>query len=716
MRVSPRNSPAFGTEAAAVETGGTSLAAVAPAETAPAEVAPERLGASRERLDGPAKVTGTAPYAYEHPVEEPAYLHPVQATIARGRVTSIDTGAAEAVPGVLAVLTHTNAPRLADTEDAELAVLQSDAVAFRGQFVAAVVAETPESARHAADLVRVGYGEQPHEVELGPEGGTPAARTDHGDLEAAMASAAVVLDRTYTTPMQHNNPMEPHTTIAQWTADGLTLHESTQGVYSVRSVVAPVFGLDPEQVQVFAPHVGGGFGSKGLPHAPLVLTALAAQRSGGRPVKFAVTRQQMFALTGHRTPTSQRIRLAADDRGRLSAIGHDALEHTARIKEFSEGSSTASGIMYAAPNRRITQRLVPRDVPVTSWMRAPGHCPGMHVLETAMDEMAQACGVDPVEFRIRNEPELDPLSGKPFSSRNLVACLREGARRFDWQRRDPAAGVRREGDWLVGTGVAASTYPTHVFPGSSARIRYEGGRYAVFIGAADLGTGAWTALAQIAAEALEVPFEVVDPHIGSTEFPTATVAGGSTGITSWGSAIVQAATSFRDQYGTQPPEGAEAEGATQPNPDAERFSMHAFGAQFAEVRVHADTGEIRVPRMLGVFAAGRIVNARTARSQLIGGMTMGLSMALHEHSVLDSRFGHVVNHDFAGYHIAAHADVDSIEAAWIDEHDPHVNPMGTKGIGEIGIVGAAAAVGNAAYHATGVRVRDLPLTPEKFLR
>ncbi|WP_310277801.1 xanthine dehydrogenase family protein molybdopterin-binding subunit [Haloactinomyces albus] len=711
MRLSQRNFPAPESGTAAV---GVSARSVVEAE--PDEAVPEVIGASLERLDGPAKVTGTARYAYEHPVEAPAYLHPVQATIARGRVASVDTGAAEAVPGVLAVLTHTNAPRLASTEDAELAVLQSDAVAFRGQFVAAVVAETTESARQAADLVRVDYAEQPHEVELDAAGGTLNTRTDNGDVDAAMASSAVTLDRTYTTPMQHNNPMEPHTTIAHWSGSELTLHESTQGVYSVRSVVAPVFGLEPEQVRVLAPHVGGGFGSKGLPHAPLVLAALAAQRSGGRPVKYAVTRRQMFALTGHRTPTSQRVRLAADAEGRLTAVGHDALEHTSRIKEFSEGSSTASGIMYAAPNRRVTQRLVPLDVPVPSWMRAPGHCPGMHALETAMDEMAQACGLDPVEFRIRNEPEIDPISGLPFSSRNLVECLREGADRFGWQQRDPTAGVRRENGWLIGTGVAASTYPTHVFPGSRARIRYADGRYAVLIGAADIGTGAWTALAQIAAEALEVPFDMIDPHLGSTEFPEATVAGGSTGITSWGSAIVQAATVFRDKYGKQPPEGAEAEGATQPNPDTERFSMHAFGAQFAEVRVHADTGEIRVPRMLGVFAAGRIVNARTARSQFLGGMTMGLSMALHEHSVLDSRFGHVVNHDFAGYHVASHADVDSIEATWIDEHDPHVNPMGTKGIGEIGIVGASAAIGNAAYHATGIRVRDLPLTPDKFLR
>jgi xanthine dehydrogenase YagR molybdenum-binding subunit len=332
-----------------------------------------------------------------------------------------------------------------------------------------------------------------------------------------------------------------------------------------------------------------------------------------------------------------------------------------------------------------------------------------------MDELAEALGIDPIELRIRNEPERDPESGKPFSSRNLVACLREGAARFGWNGRDPRPGVRREGDWLIGTGVAASVYPVYRMAQSSAVVRFEDGRYVAEIGAADLGTGTWTTLPQIAADALGVPVDDVDVRIGDTAYPIASIAGGSSGTATWGSAVVEAARTFRGKFGTNPANGDEAEGDVPANSVAQRYAMYAFGAQFVQARVHADTGEIRVPRLLGVFAAGRIINPKTARSQFIGGMTMGLSMALHENSVLDSRFGHVVNHDLAEYHISANADVGDVQADWIDEHDPHVNAMGAKGIGEIGIVGTAAAVANAVHHATGVRVRTLPITLDKLL-
>lgn len=690
-------------------------------------VQPRAIGTPLDRVDGPAKVTGTARYAYEQPFTEPAYLHPVQATIAAGRITAIDTGAAEAVPGVLAVLTHLNAPRLADTHDAELAILQSDGVAFRGQLIGGVTATSSETARHAASLVRVTYEVSAHDVELradrddlyAPESVNGGYETDtaQGDAEAALAGAAVTVDQTYTTAMCHNNPMEPHSTVALWTEDGLTLHDSTQGVHMVRSEMAPLFGLDPEQVHVVSPHVGGGFGSKGTPHAPLVLAAMAARMLPGRPVKLALTRQQMFFLAGHRTPTIQHIRLGADRDGRLSAISVDAVSQTSRIKEFAEQTAVPARMMYAAAHRRTTHRVARLDVPVPSWMRAPGECPGMFGAEVAMDELAVACGIDPVELRIRNEPELDPESGKPFSSRNLVSCLREGARRIGWERRDPVPRARREADWLVGLGVSSSVYPVFWMPGSAARIRVgANGRHTVSIGAADLGTGTWTALTQIAADALEVPVERVDLKIGDTAFPPATVAGGSSGITAWGSAIVHAARKLRERYGDDPAEGAEATGETGDNPAAERYAMYAFGAQFAEIRVHAGTGEVRVPRLVGVFAAGRIINPKTARSQLRGGMIMGLSMALHEQSHLDQHLGQVANHDFAEYHIATHADVERVDVSWLDEEDPHVNPMGSKGIGEIGIVGTAAAVANAAYNATGVRVRDLPITLDAFVR
>lgn len=689
-------------------------------------VVPRAIGDARTRVDGPAKVSGTAPYAYEHPL--PASLHAwaVASPIARGRIAALDPTETAALPGVVAVVTHENAARLASTEDRELSVLQSDTVHFRGQLVAAVVAETPEVARQGADLLRIEWAEEPHDARFAadrsdlyaPEQVNPdyPTDTDQGDVDAALAAASVTIDQTYTTPTQHNNPLEPHTTVACWKDGELTLYDSTQGVHTVRETLSEVLGLAPDRVRVVAPYVGGGFGSKGAPHAHTVLAALAARAVPGRPVKLAVTRQQMFSVTGYRTPTIQRLRLGAGRDGRLVAVAHDVVEQTARIKEFAEQTAVPTRLMYQAESRRTTHRLAALDVPVPSWMRAPGETPGMFAAEVAMDELAVACGMDPIDLRIVNEPPIDPESGKPWSGRNLVGCLREGARRFGWRRREPGGALRRDGAWRVGMGVASSTYPAYSQPGTSATIRFEGGGcYAVLIGAADIGTGSWTVLAHIAADALGCPVEAVRIEIGDTTLPNAIVEGGSMGVSCWGSAIVAAARAFREKHGDRPAAAAETTAEMPENPAAERFAMHSFGAQFAEVRADRDTGEVRVSRMLGVFSVGRIINPLTARSQLIGGMTMGLSMALHEVGIMDPRSGHVVNHDLAGYHIASHADVAHIDAVWLEETDPHVNPMGARGIGEIGIVGAAAAIANATYDATGIRVRDLPLTPDRFL-
>lgn len=686
------------------------------------QITPHTVGTAIPRTDGRAKVTGTAPYAFEHRTEHALYLHPLQASIARGRIVSIDTTEASRLDGVVAVLTPATAEAL-HGDDQELKILQSDAVSFRGQFIGAAVAETPEIARQAADLLKVEYEQQTHDVVLTADRDDLYAtdpdfdtQSSYGDLADAMARAEHTLDATYTTPMEHNNPMEPHTTVALWDGQQLTLYDSTQGVHDVRVTIAPVFNLDESQVRVIAPYVGGGFGSKGLPHANVVLAALAARAIPDRPVKFALTRQQMFSVAGYRTPTIQRIRLGADAHGKLTALGHDAVEQTARIKEFAEQSAAASRNMYAATTRQTGHRLAALDVPVPSWMRAPGECPGIFALEVAMDEMAAECGMDPIDFRVHNEPDVDPETGKPFSSRHLVDCMRLGARKFGWDQRAARPGQQQVGEWLTGIGMAASIYPVIRNPGSTARIRAEAdGTYRVSIGAMDIGTGTWTALTQIAADALEVPPDSVDLHIGDTALPMASVAGGSSGITSWGSAICEAARQIRKDSDSVPEPGTEVEAVTPENPDTQRFAMHAYGAHFAEVHVHADTGEIRVPRMLGVYAAGRIINARTARSQFIGGMNMGLSMALHEVSVLDPQFGHVVNHDFAEYHIATHADARSIDAIWLDEDDPYVNPMGSKGIGEIGNVGSAAAIANATFHATAIRIRDLPITPDKLV-
>lgn len=684
------------------------------------------IGTSLRRLDGMAKVQGTARYAFEQPVENPTYLHPVQATIARGKVRRIETVEAQSLDGVIAVITHLNAPKLSQTDDAEYTILQGPDVGFRGQFIGAVIAETPEIARHAASLVSVDYEVAEHDALLTadhsglyvPEqvNGGFETETSEGDVEVALAESAVVIDQIYTTPAEHNNPMEPHTTVAIWDGGDLTLYDSTQGVHSVRQTIAPIFGLEPEHVRVIAPHVGGGFGSKGLPHAHVVLAALAAKCSNGRPVKFALTRQQMFSLAGYRTPTIQHVRLGARDDGRLTAISQDVVEQTSRIKEFAEQTAVPARMMYSSPNRRTTHRLAPLDVPVPSWMRAPGECPGMFGPEVAMDELAEACGLDPIELRIRNEPDLDPESGKPFSSRHLLECFSNGAGSFGWNRRSPRPRNRLEDGWLVGLGVASATYPFMRNPGNTARISFNSdGSYTVQIGAADLGTGTWTTLTQIAADALDCAVDKVRLEIGDTSLPVATVAGGSSGTASWGGTIIAAADAFRKAHGDDPAAGAETQAEAPEDPDTERYAMHSFGAQFAEVRVHADTGEVRVSRMLGVFSAGRIINPRTARSQFIGGMTMGIGMALHEESVMDARFGSFMNHDLAEYHIPTSADVADVDATWLEETDDHAGPLGARGIGEIGIVGAAAAIANASYNATGIRIRELPLTPDKFL-
>jgi xanthine dehydrogenase YagR molybdenum-binding subunit len=688
------------------------------------------VGAPIDRVEGRAKVTGHARYAFEHLPDGVAYAAIVQAPVGKGRVRGIDGSAALARPGVLAVIDHATAPRLHPVDDGELAVLQSDAIAYRGQIVAVVVADTLEGAREAAELVRVDAEAEPHDVALrpdhpglyAPEKVNAGKATDSliGDAEAALARAAVTVDVTYRTPAYHNNPLEPHASVAIWEDTGdLVVHDSNQGASAHARTIAEVFGLPAERVRVLSPHVGGGFGSKGLPR-PTVIVAVMAAQVVGRPVKLAATRQQMFAFTGYRTPTIQRVRLGAGADGTLAAIAHEVLEQSSTVREFAEQTADATRVMYAAPDRTTTHRLVRLDVPTPSWMRAPGECPGMFALESAMDELAIAAGIDPIELRIRNEPETEPETGRAWSSRNLVACLREGAERFGWAGRDPAPGVRRDGPWLVGTGVAASTYPAYRSAARAAAHLDAHGGYTVRIAAADIGTGARTVLTQIAADALGVAPERVTVKLGDSAMPRAGVAGGSSGTSSWGSAVHDACVALRERVaahaGPVPHDGLEAAADTAEAVKSRAdLARHAFGAQFCEARVNPLTGEVRIARLLGVFAVGAVINPKTARSQLIGGMTMGLSMALHEESIMDLEFGDYLNHDLAGYHIAACADVRDVEAVWVAEHDPHLNPMGSKGIGEIGIVGTAAAVAKAVHHACGVRVRDLPIRVDRII-
>ncbi len=685
------------------------------------------VGTPVDRIEGRLKVTGEARYAYEHRAEKLVYGWIVQSRIARGRIKNVDAEAAMRVAGALQLMSYANAPRLeGDTDNAELKVLQSDAVAYRGQVIGCALAETLEAAREMAALTTVEYEQEPHDVVLRPEhpkllepevvNPSYPSRTERGDPDGALAEAEVVIDRTYSTPAQHNNPMETHSSLAMWDDGSLTVYDSSQGAPVERDVLAELFALEADQVRVISEHVGGGFGAKGMPRPQVVLAALAA-KALRRPVKIATTRQQMFVFTGYRTPTIQRLRIGARRDGTITALVHDAAEQTSTIKQFAEQTAVCSRYMYAAPNARTTHRLAALDVPTPSWMRAPGETPGMYGLESAIDELAVACGIDPIELRIINEPSVDPESGYAWSSRNLVACLTEGAERFRWRPRDPTPGARRDGRWLVGTGVAASTFPAFRRPSSATARAEPDGTYTVRIGAADIGTGARTVLTQIAADELEQPLDRVRVEIGDSALPFAFLAGGSGGTASWGSAVVLACRQLGERLaaGEVPPVEVQADTSAEIEAERQDLSKHAFGAQFAEVRIDADTGEVRVPRLLGAFAAGTIINPKTARSQFIGGMTWGLSMALHEESLIDAEFGDYLNHDFAQYHVAACADVLDIDAFWVDDPDENLNPMGSKGIGEIGIVGAAAAIANAVFHATGKRVRDLPITPAKLV-
>ncbi|MGV9375940.1 xanthine dehydrogenase family protein molybdopterin-binding subunit [Nonomuraea sp. NPDC003707] len=671
------------------------------------------------RVEGRVKVAGLATYAAEYPVEGVTYAYPVQSRIAKGRIRRIDVRDALAMPGVLAVLSSEDPPQLGPAAEGELALFQSREIAYRGQFVAAAVADTYENARAAADAIVVEYEQDIHDVALRadhpnlyqPETVNPGFPSDtvKGDVEAGLNAAETVIDVTYTTPVLHNNPMEPHAALALWDGEGrLLVYDTTQGTSASRDLLAQTLGVSSEQVRVVSRHVGGGFGSKGTSRPQAVLAALAA-RAVGRPVKIVLTRQQMFDVTGYRTPTIQRLRLGADADGRLTALEHVAYEQSSTLVEFAEQTTTPTRVMYATPALRTAHRLVRLDVATPSWMRAPGECPGMYALESAMDELACAAGIDPIELRVRNEPETEPDSGLPFSSRNLVACLREGARRFGWDRRDPEPGRHQEGEWLVGTGVASSTYPARRSP-SKAVVTMREGDFLVQVAAADIGTGARTALAGIAAGVLGVAPDRVHVELGDSDLPEAPLAGGSMGTASWGSAVVRACEHLKVN-GT----AGRADTTEEVARDAE-LARHAFGAQFAEVRVNSVTGEVRVSRLLGVFAAGHILDAELARSQFIGGMTMGMGMALMEETYTDEEFGGFLRRDLAQYHVPACADVERIEAVWLEEEDDDLNPMGSKGIGEIGIVGTAAAVGNAVHHAIGQRVRDLPITPAKILR
>ena len=582
------------------------------------------VGTAHPRVEGRDKVTGAARYAGEIRFAELAHGWLVLSTVARGRIRALDTDDVLAMPGVLTVLHHHNAPRV-DTAyigmmgtppDPTVGLFQHDRVPHLGWPVALVVAETSEQAREAAETLVVHYDQEPHDVAFSAEreaeayaleGHMPAV-VEKGDLAAGLAASAVVIDAEYTTPEEHHNPMEPHAAAARWEGGRLEVVDSNQGTGWVAGELANIFSLDPASVRVRSEHVGGGFGSKGarVHQVAAVMAATVLQR----PVRVVMTRRQMFSLAGHRSPTAQRVRLGADADGRLLALEHRSLNQTSTVHDFVEPSAASSRSMYAAGAHHTASRLVKLDVPTPTWMRAPGEAPGSFALESALDELAERCGIDPIELRVRNEPEVGPVSGLPFGSRNLIPCFREGARRFGWDGRDPRPGVRREGRWLLGTGTAAASFPTLAMPSTAALTAEADGTFTVRINAADIGTGARTALTLVAADALEVPADRVRVRIGDRDLGPAGIAGGAAGTRTWSWAVTAAAQELRRSLAPGadiPPEGvtvrsntAEALGALA------QKERHAFGAQFAEVAVDPATGEVRVRRMLGIFAAGRI--------------------------------------------------------------------------------------------------------------
>jgi xanthine dehydrogenase YagR molybdenum-binding subunit len=706
------------------------------------------IGQPVSRVDGRQKVTGAATYAAEFDQPGQAYGVIVRSTVANGRIASMDSTAAQRASGVLAVLTHRNAPRLAyrphkglpDPATGErLHVLQDDRVNHQGQPIALVIAETLEQANHAATLVRVTYADEAGITDISrvvpieptqqktDQGETRPPQTRRGDPERALTTAEVKVEHTYVIPRENHNPIEMHATIAAWDGDRLTLWDKTQWVHNTADEIAAVFSIPEENIRVISPFVGGAFGS-GLRTWPHVTLAALGARVTGRPVKVMLSRREMYYAVGYRPHTVQRVALGASRDGRLTAILHEGYQETSRYEEFSEALLNASRLLHSCPNVDTRHRLAPMNVHTPTYMRAPGQASGIFALESAMDELAVALNFDPVELRLRNEPEMDEFKKLPFSSRSTRECYRSAAERFGWNRRSPEPRSMRDGRWLIGWGMATATYPMNYAPATAMARLLPDGTAEVMSASSDMGPGTWTSMTQVAAEALGLPIERVKFTLGDTRLPRAPIHGGSMTMASVGSAVQAACRKVREdaiarggandlvdamRRIAQP---IEAMADVKPGDESRRFSMHAFGAVFVEVAVDPDLGETRVRRIVGAYGAGRIVNPKTSRSQCVGGMIGGIGMALMEHSVVDARNGRVPNANFAEYAVPVHADAPPLmDVIFVEEHDPHVNPLGVKGVGEIAMVGVAPAIASAIFHATGKRIRELPITPDKLL-
>ncbi|HEY3797403.1 MAG TPA: xanthine dehydrogenase family protein molybdopterin-binding subunit [Caulobacteraceae bacterium] len=725
------------------------------------------IGRAVDRYEGPLKVTGTAPYAYEVATPSPpAYGVLVGAEIGFGDVTAVDDVAARAAPGVILVWHPLNPPpnqgekgakTYVQSQAAADPVFATPKVAYFGQPVALVVADTLENATAAAQLVRISYKEGDAEYEFDALKAEPARGDQEsriGDFEAAFEAAPVKVDELWTTPIQNHCQMEPCATTAWWEDDTVVVHASIQMIKQPQHLLAETLQIDRGKVHLLSRYIGGGFGGKGSVYEDFALAALAA-RDLQRPVKIALTRQQMFNATVHRPATVQRVRLGATPDGRLTALALEAATHCNRGEPFIERAATFARALYAAPHRLTGHRLHLLDIAVASAMRAPGEAVGMLSLEGAMDELAEKLGLDPIELRIRNEPDKHPETGQAFSVRQLIECMQDGAARFGWDKRNPKPGQTRDGRWMVGVGMATAIRGNFLLPAKASLRAEADGTIRLRQGMTDIGTGSYTILAQIAAETMGVPLEKVIVEIGDSGFAPAPGSGGQFGAASAGSGALAGGMALRAKlaemavndpgsplYGSAKeavdfrdgliavenrsetigalvarlaPQGIEAEGASAPAPDARDISSHSYGAHFAEVGVDTVTGEVRLRRMLGAFACGRILNAKTAKSQITGGMIWGVGTALTETNRIDERYGSLMNQDLGNYLAPVHADIANLDAYFLPEVDDKANPLGIKGVGEAGICGAGAALANAIYNAIGVRVRDYPFTPDRVL-
>lgn len=706
------------------------------------------IGNPIDRIEGHLKVTGKAKYASEFPVENMVYAQGVNSTIAKGKITSIDTSEAEKLDGVLAVITHKNAEKLKnypkDMTNFSLTtvapVFQDRQVHYYGQYIACVLAETFEQAQYACRLVKVTYEEESPDIHLDKNRGKAykpgdSADFSRGDMDAGMREADVTLEQTYTTPIEHQQPMELHAAIVNWNDGKVKMYANQQILNQATTSISETFGIPKEDVQIITPYIGGGFGSKLNVYKHITMATMASKMIG-RPVQITVTRHQMFTNTGMRQFDEQEMRLGAKKDGSLTALAHHTTSHTAKNLQYFEACGNVSKMLYKTPNNAVTHRLIPLNIQCPSSMRAPGEATGSFALESAMDELAWKLKMDPIDFRIKNDTQVDMGADKPFSSRLLVECLRIGANKFGWENRKMQPGTNKKGNWLIGYGVSAASRRAPYMK-TSAKVVLELNEAAVNanikMDATDIGTGTYTIVAQTVSEYLGIPVENVKVEIGDSEFPVTPGSGGSWGAASYCNGARKACENAiaelkKKQNITESEEievaellqqnnltTFEAEGTAEPSEEYKKHSVFSFGANFTEVWVDKDTGMYRIKRMVNVGAAGKILNPKTAYGQIIGGLTMGAGMVIAERTQVEPNYGNFITRTLADYHVPVNLDLANIDVVFLPEDDKIANEMGVKGIGELGITSVAASIANAIFNATGKRMRDLPITPEKLI-